>query len=80
MRPTPSWHDWIEALIARHDTAKACAAFLDVDESKLSRWRRPYFQEPTASDLETLATKTRTPLPDLLLMVWAAQRDRKSVV
>ena len=76
MMPKRPWHEWLEALIAQHGTARACAESLWIDESKLSRWRRPYFQEPTARDLEILAEKTKTPLPDLLLMVWAALRAR----
>jgi hypothetical protein len=49
MSPKQTWHAWIKALIERFGTAKACAEFLEIDESKLSRWQRAYFQEPTAS-------------------------------
>lgn len=79
MSPKQSWHAWLKALIERFGTAKACAEFLEIDESKLSRWGRVYVQEPTAKDLENLAEKTKTPLPELLLMVWAAMKARNEM-
>ena len=78
MSPKVSWYEWLEDLIAQFPSATACAAYLGIDGSKLSRWRRPYhLQAPTATDMDVLAERTGTPLPDILLMVQAAVRDRE---
>lgn len=71
-----SWYAWIDGLVARFDSARACAAYLRVEESKLSRWRRVPFAEPTAADLEHLALATGTALTELLWLVWAARKER----
>jgi hypothetical protein len=74
--PALAWHDWLEAQIAGRKTARAFAELIGVDESKLSRWRLPYPLIPQSTDLERLADCTKTPLPDILLMLWAVDKRR----
>ncbi|MCI0372778.1 MAG: hypothetical protein L0214_15705, partial [candidate division NC10 bacterium] len=76
MSPKQSWYAWIETIVARFDSARACAVYLGIDESKLSRWRRMPLTEPTTTDMESLAERTKTPLTEILLMVWAAVKER----
>jgi hypothetical protein len=72
-----TWHAWLRAEIARYPSARAFAAALGIDDSQLSRWGRPYIQQPTPADLKRLALVTGTPLPDILMMLFTALEDRQ---
>ena len=79
MKPRQTWHEWLEALIQRYDTAKACAADLGIDPSKLSRWRTPYLTEPKPEELERAAQMSGTPLDDVVVMAWRAVKRRHAL-
>jgi hypothetical protein len=80
--PKMSFQGWVEAQIKRFGTARKLAGLLatalkvpEFDEGKISRWRRNNLL-PLATEIPALAEVTGTPLEEILLMVWDADRRR----
>jgi hypothetical protein len=57
--PTETFRSWLEAMIPRFGTARMFARVIDVEESKLSRWRR-YGLVPNVGECRRLALATGT--------------------
>ena len=80
-QPKQTFELWLEDHVRRFKTAREFAAKMSAilkvrfDESKISRWRRNNLL-PQSIEIAALAEVTGTPIEELLLMVWDADRRR----